>query len=207
MRAIFLVLVANLGNVARSGDAFCRKIASDMNAKLEDYWEELKLKFHISAILDPNTKLSTFPTSEEKHNARTLVTNAYLLLAGLAETQTATAETSPSTSGRRFFYKQLKQSHTPIARSDGILEAYLNSPEEIGDALAFWRNRACDSRWQPLASLARDYLAVQATSVASERIFSIAKHTITATRNRLDSEKARASLCLKSWIDSEIVEL
>ena len=55
--------------------------------------------------------------------------------------------------------------------------------------------------------MAKDYLSIQVTSVPSEQAFSIAKNTITPTRNRLDPEKARASLCLKSWIDSELITL
>jgi len=54
--------------------------------------------------------------------------------------------------------------------------------------------------------MARDYLVVQATSVSSEQIFSVAKHTISPTRNRLSEENIRASLCLKSWYKAGIIE-
>ena len=55
--------------------------------------------------------------------------------------------------------------------------------------------------------MARDYLSIQATSVPSEQAFSIAKNTINPIRNRLDSEKVRAMLCLKSWIDNGLISL
>lgn len=55
--------------------------------------------------------------------------------------------------------------------------------------------------------MARDYLTVQATSVASEQAFSIARNTITKTRNRLLPETARACLCVKSWMDKNLVNL
>ena len=45
-------------------------------------------------------------------------------------------------------------------------------------------------------------LIIQVTSVPSERAFSISGLTISKTRNRLDPETARASLCLKSWIEN-----
>ncbi len=54
--------------------------------------------------------------------------------------------------------------------------------------------------------MARDYLAIQSTSVACEQAFSVAGNTITKTRNRLHSDTARASLCAKSWIDNGIGE-
>ena len=50
----------------------------------------------------------------------------------------------------------------------------------------------------PAALMAKYYLSIQTTSVPSEQAFSIAKNTISLIRNRLDPEKARASLCLKS---------
>ena len=54
--------------------------------------------------------------------------------------------------------------------------------------------------------MAQDYLCIQATSVPSEQVFSIAKHTINPLRNRLDPEKARATLCLKSWYEDGIIK-
>ena len=53
-------------------------------------------------------------------------------------------------------------------------------------------------------TLINDYLIVQATSVSSEQIFSVAKHTISPTRNRLSTENIRASLCLKTWYEADI---
>ncbi|CAG8758192.1 6651_t:CDS:2 [Gigaspora margarita] len=47
---------------------------------------------------------------------------------------------------------------------------------------------------------------VQATSVASEQMFSIAKFTISPTRNRLEPEKACASLCLKTWFAMNLIK-
>ncbi len=49
--------------------------------------------------------------------------------------------------------------------------------------------------------MAHNYLAIQETNVLSEQAFSVALHTITKVRNRLNPETARASLCLKSWME------
>lgn len=62
------------------------------------------------------------------------------------------------------------------------------------------------STFGSLVNMARDYLIAQATSVPSEEAFSVAKHTLSAVRNRLDDEKARASLCLKTWYDSGLAK-
>jgi hypothetical protein len=50
--------------------------------------------------------------------------------------------------------------------------------------------------------MARDYLAVPATSCASERLFSTAGNVISDKRSKLDSETVRALLCLKNWFNS-----
>ena len=54
--------------------------------------------------------------------------------------------------------------------------------------------------------MAKDYLAIQATSVPSEQAFSVAGNTVTRTQNRLFPETARACLCMKNWIVNKIGE-
>ena len=55
-------------------------------------------------------------------------------------------------------------------------------------------------------TLINDYLIVQATSVSSEQIFSVAKHTISPTWNQLSTENIRVSLCLKTWYEANIIK-
>ena len=57
-----------------------------------------------------------------------------------------------------------------------------------------------------LVQMARDYLTVQATSVSSEQMFSVTKHTISPTQNRLSPENVHARLCLKTWYEAGIVK-
>jgi len=47
--------------------------------------------------------------------------------------------------------------------------------------------------------MARDYLAIPSTSVASERAFSCGKNMITDKRSQLAAKTVRAALCLQSW--------
>ncbi|CAG8613044.1 12793_t:CDS:2 [Ambispora gerdemannii] len=77
------------------------------------------------------------------------------------------------------------------------VSTYLSEPETKAESLLWWRANVI--QYSTLARVAMDYLAVQATSVPSEQAFSIAKHTVSLTHNRIDPETARASLCLKSW--------
>jgi hypothetical protein len=66
------------------------------------------------------------------------------------------------------------------------------------DSLIWWKTH--QEEFPVLASMACDWLAVVATSVPCESVFSIAGNTITRSRNRLDPETAKALLCLKSWM-------
>lgn len=82
------------------------------------------------------------------------------------------------------------------------LERYLVSPAiaEDRDPLAWWKANASD--YPDLACMARDYLAIPATSTASERVFSSAKHLISDTRIGLAEKTVRASCCLKSMAEN-----
>ena len=55
-------------------------------------------------------------------------------------------------------------------------------------------------------TLINDSLIVQVTSMSSEQIFSVAKHTISPTQNQLLTENIRASLCLKTWYEADIIK-
>jgi len=54
--------------------------------------------------------------------------------------------------------------------------------------------------------MTKDYLTIMSTSVPCEQLFSIAGKQITQTRNRLNSDTIRAYLCLKSWLEQEMIK-
>jgi hypothetical protein len=51
--------------------------------------------------------------------------------------------------------------------------------------------------------MARDYMAIPATSVSVERIFSYSGNLITKKRNNLVSNTIRACMCLENWLKNE----
>ena len=77
--------------------------------------------------------------------------------------------------------------------------------EEDTDPLLWWKMHTTE--FPIICEMARDFLTIQATSVASEQAFSIAGNTITKTRNRLLPETARACLCVKSWISNNLIDI
>jgi len=189
-------------------------IANAMKNKISNYWNYLDQNSTISAIIDPSHKLETFDDNlnevkrmfEEKYKSYTTTTTT-------TTTTTSSSETlieenlNSSNSSRNYFRKKLKLSRNNNNSTHDILDIYLNTPEEDVDPLIWYKAREGNPKYSILLKIARDYLSIQATSVPSEQAFSIAKNTINPTRNRLDPEKARAMLCLKSWIDNGLVSL
>ncbi|CAG8484567.1 11203_t:CDS:2, partial [Cetraspora pellucida] len=142
--------------------------------KLDKYWDELKATFYETAILDPNNKLMPFE-HEDINKAQKMIYETYRTYYAIKNKIVKSLPKLESSlsklgSSRDYFQHYLKRSYNMFVDDDNALKEYLNLPIE------------------------------EATSVASEQMFSIAKFTISPTRCCLDSEKARASLCLKTWI-------
>lgn len=60
-------------------------------------------------------------------------------------------------------------------------------PDKSDDPLIWWKQN--EAIFPHLAKIARKYLCVQATSVASERVFSAAANIVTKKRNKLKPSK------------------
>ena len=55
--------------------------------------------------------------------------------------------------------------------------------------------------------MARDYLAIPATSVSVERVFSKSRHICTDLRSSLKAETVTQALLTKAWIHSGLFEM
>jgi hypothetical protein len=84
---------------------------------------------------------------------------------------------------------------------DDELERYyaFPRPKEGTDILAWWKSTGTSS-FPTLAKMARDYFAIPASSVASERVFSSAADICTPDRNRLEPDTVSDAMCLKMWL-------
>jgi len=65
------------------------------------------------------------------------------------------------------------------------------------DPLGWWKIN--EKRFPNVAILARDVLAIQASSVASESTFSTSGNLVSDTRSRLSDEVITAVMCLREW--------
>ena len=70
-------------------------------------------------------------------------------------------------------------------------------PGEQTDILKYWSTK--QYQYPTIARIARDHLAIPATSAASERVFSNGSDIITKKRNRLSPSTIRYLLCLRDW--------
>ena len=70
-------------------------------------------------------------------------------------------------------------------------------PGPTTDILKYWA--AKQYQYPIIAAIARDHLAIPATSAPSERVFSNGADILTKKRNRLSPETLRYLLCLRDW--------
>ena len=61
----------------------------------------------------------------------------------------------------------------------------------------YWASK--EYKFPIIARMARDHLAIPATSAASECVFSVGGDIITKKRNRLGADNTRRLLCLRDW--------
>ena len=82
---------------------------------------------------------------------------------------------------------------------------FTSLPDHTADPLIWWK--AAESKFPTIAKMARDYLAIQATSVAiSESIFSQSGQLITPRRASLAEESIESSLLCRSWLRSDALK-
>ena len=191
-RLVFLGIQTHLEKYARDDNFSQRTMADLISRKIKDYWMVMDSASTTSAILDPRSKLSVFP-DESKLSAREHIQSIYELYKGQSLLPTNSAPPTPIRRNRQYF-AQLRQNleftnenEIPIPEETEVeteLNHYLDQPvDEETEPLLWWQAHL--SEFPVLSNMARDYLTIQATSVASEQAFSIAGNVITKTQNRL----------------------
>jgi len=94
---------------------------------------------------------------------------------------------------------ELYRSAPAVPETETELERYLGQerlPRDI-DIYQYWKAKQFD--YPIIARIARDYLAIPATSAPSECVFSQGSDVVTKKRNRLTGDSIRMIMCLKAW--------
>ncbi|KAM0896646.1 hypothetical protein ACQ4PT_023051 [Festuca glaucescens] len=84
---------------------------------------------------------------------------------------------------------------------DRYLSEDLYPQEKDFDILGWWKLHSPE--YPVLSCIARDVLAIQASTVASESSFSAGGRTISDQRNRLKSDTVEALICLQDWLKAD----
>ena len=84
-----------------------------------------------------------------------------------------------------------------LSSAEVKIESYLQEPNQPrkSNPLDYWKEKQV--LYPILAKMVVKYLSIPAASVASERLFSTARHIITDQRNSLDLERTEMLLFLK----------
>ncbi|KAF8144961.1 ribonuclease H-like domain-containing protein, partial [Mycena galopus ATCC 62051] len=190
--------------------------------KVDEYYQKTgnSNSYVLAMVLDPRRKLAYF----EKHWAKSLQASAKKELEKMFKERytqlqancnkpapTTLARTAPSQKKRRRAStptdEDVDMSSTSATHIDPTrpwldeFNEYLQARETVPEGMSTRNNH----RYPVWGSLARDYLAIMASSVSAERAFSSAGITINKRRNRLKGDIVEALQCLKCLIHRDLL--
>jgi hypothetical protein len=185
-------------------------ITEEMNDALEKGFEKFKeyyqkseecYMYSVATILDPRLKLEYY----KKHKwDKRWIAESKKILSDLYERHYApsTTETEEHIDNEDDDNDDVflhLYSHDQVEKPDE-LEAHLTSPvvHRETDVLQWWKLH--EAEFPHLSRMARDYMAIPATSVPVERAFSMGASLISKQRSSLAPETIRACMCLKAWL-------
>nr|XP_019703385.2 zinc finger BED domain-containing protein RICESLEEPER 1-like [Elaeis guineensis] len=206
-------------------------MARPMREKFAKYWEECSLSLAIATVLDPRFKIDIVEYYYDQlygsdsfdyiERVRTVMFDLYNeyggdeLLAGNSSYFMSSGSTNENTSASRGgvslhdehdfdeWYRRARSS-TIRDSNKSELEKYLEEAvfprKDNFDILNWWKMNS--AQYLTLAKMARDILAIPATTVASESAFSVGGRVIDERRSCLAPEIVEALLTTSDWLES-----
>ncbi|KAL6635263.1 hypothetical protein ACP70R_027934 [Stipagrostis hirtigluma subsp. patula] len=204
-------------------DPIIREMAKAMTAKFDKYWRKSNVALAVANVLDPRFKRlivefylrklykGSYQAELDKFND--VIKKMYQYY--VSSTPSSNSEASAPSSAIDVFMNNVAVgaeldsflNETQSCESDGLpseLEKYFLSPTlkvakgETFDILSWWKGQT--GEYPILSQLARDVLAMQVSTVASESAFSSGGRVIDPFRSRLDPEMVQALICTRDWI-------
>ena len=193
-----------------------------MKLKFEKYWNECCLVLAVVVVFDPRYKMSLVEYYYNKIHDSLAVTyvehvrNALLELFNEYDEVDFKVESSPKFRGSSndfnlsddelcgfdSWYEKKKSNVAATSKTE--LELYLEESlfprSESFNILDWWK--ANSAKHPTLAKIARDILAVPATSVASEAAFSTGGRIIDESRSSLSTDTVEALVTTQDWLPS-----
>lgn len=137
------------------------------------------------------------------------VWESYRLLKGQGNSGgTATAgDATRKGSGRgSSFTRKIYQNAKELSDSADELDSYLALGRENiadDDVALYWKVNA--GKWKCLSKMAKDFLAIPATSASSERSFRTGRDLLGLNRQSMHSNTMEACICLRSWFRAGLI--
>ncbi|KAL6497847.1 hypothetical protein OROHE_026874 [Orobanche hederae] len=202
-----------------SSNIMIQTMAEKMLTKFEKYWDIMHGVVGVAAVLDPRYKLEVLEFYFEKiygETSRVKVENVrdlcYSLLKEYHEKKLANGHEGIGDSSSTHFSSTLENvsqyeksiSKKKRKRVDSIkseLDHYLDEDvvQKDGFDLLNWWN-ANEQKYPTLQLMARDFLAIPASTVASESALSSSGRLVSPHRNRLHPKTLEALMCAQSWL-------
>lgn len=190
---------------SRQNPDWLKSAAEDMAKKVSSYNSQVcNIFIYMTAILDPRIKSELIPDSlnsesylekARSHFIRNYCTSHYSSLNGGYSAHDA--EDGPNVS----FAEEIarKKRRASMSNAPDELTQYLSEPPAPiqTDVLEWWKGNS--TRYPRLSIMARDFLAVQATSVMPEEVFCSKGYEIDKQRLCMPHDSTQATLCIKSW--------
>lgn len=189
-----------LSNTAGGLDVLRGLLSRMINDKFGDVFEDEQLC--VATVVDPRFKMAPFDNAQRRDRAVAATVKAMEISTTASVAATASASNTPVTESQQpvSVWSKLDMTSTQSAanrpahsRQDVLrreLELYTEgAPIPRSDCpLSWWA--ANHPKYPSVAAVARRMLAIPATSVPSERLFSKAGDVVTKKRNRLAATKA-----------------
>ncbi|KAK8569467.1 hypothetical protein V6N13_046519 [Hibiscus sabdariffa] len=186
---------------------YLKNAAEEMFKKLRSYNDQVCNTFiYMTAILDPRIKCELIPESLNSENyleeARAHFIKNYCSNHFSSMTSGYSAQ-DISDRGSVSFAEEIARKKRRVSMSSATdeLTQYLSespAPTQT-DVLEWWKVNS--TRYPQLSTMARDFLAVQATSVKPEELFCRKGDEIDKQRYCMPHDSTQAILCIKSWTE------
>ncbi|KAJ1263369.1 hypothetical protein BS78_09G179200 [Paspalum vaginatum] len=227
-----MLMRAKLEEIAMGEDATLASMARLMKRKFQKYWEEegnLNYLLFIAVILDPRYKLQyltyclsiLYGPDKGKEIGEKVESALAELFASYAQSVSASSSTSRGSNPQPVHFNvdeedeenpwdmlasQFEQHMEEIESEPNIseLSMYLSEKREMRakefEILNYWKLNS--NEYPVLSLLAKDILAVPASTVPSESAFSTGGRIIDPLRCSLSTNTVEALICAQSWLRS-----
>ncbi|XP_031498425.1 putative AC transposase [Nymphaea colorata] len=195
---------------SRYDQEWLKAAAVDMGNKALKYSSQVyNLYTYISAILDPRIKGELVPMDLNSERNLEAARNLFVMNYSSGHFTTisngyGSQENEEAGNSVVSFAEEIARKRRRVSMSSATdeLTQYLSEPPVPmpTDILDWWKVNS--TRYPRLAVMARDYLAIQPTSVPPENLFSTVGDTEDKQRLCLSHDNAQVILCVRSWMKS-----